>query len=732
MDPSDGNSAGVNRHSSTRRSVAMSDGTTDDEYDFHHMAVSDGFRPSDNSSGPSQPPVPPVESSASASQPLATFQNVQLNGENGPKPTPELGRRPSSISKAHRPHDSLTLRNDGVGSRSNAEPRILQPVPQETATGSSNIVRVESPFQGPSGPSHPYNMYPQRTLSNASFSTEATSTPMSQLYDGATGPTHPYALYTQHTTPVHETGSQQQIPLGFNALPGGYQRQLGPDGEDAGGLIGPLGHTEELPPYTRYPTEAYGGKGLVQQNVTPATSTTTTNTTENTLVGAGGIGMATRNPEFSATEEDLARPQSFPSVRSTPSQASQHEINTAAQDIAEKPTLNKWQRRARKKLFGIIPYWAICLMVVFLVVMASVMAGVLTKFLDTAEEISDGSKDEYNDPPEPVEPERLTSVPPDLLPLVLGSFNLLPLDQGLDRQDCFNNVTEETAWSCDIPFRTFTVDVSKIPNASETESYQMCLSPVDAPTPKYVYGTSPPSVPQPQKMILVNDTWEPGRGPAWWLKLNFNKTVLVAEDEFPTSQQTKRGDAYSNIPDDGLGGSIFKQKSKIAMDGDRPWICTWPETSLEIFIFPTQNISLSTTSTTAPDLASATASSAPIETPSSSPDRPYKAYPRTIKFLERRHANEIEPMPHCRQILITDNGYGDRPVLDDNGNPRVVDIIERDRAKLLEAGGSEEKRSDTVLVLGKGWIGITVAHRGIQHFDLTAQPSSCGFGLRFL
>ena len=34
-----------------------------------------------------------------------------------------------------------------------------------------------------------------------------------------------------------------------------YQRRLRPDGEDADDLIGPDGHTEQLPPYTRYPTD---------------------------------------------------------------------------------------------------------------------------------------------------------------------------------------------------------------------------------------------------------------------------------------------------------------------------------------------------------------------------------------------------------------------------------------------------------------------------------------------
>jgi hypothetical protein len=103
---------------------------------------------------------------------------------------------------------------------------------------------------------------------------------------------------------------------------------------------------------------------------------------EEGIQGAGGIGMATRNPEFSSTDEDLGRSRSPPSVRSTPSQASQHEINTAAAEMAEKPRLTKWQRRARKKLCGIVPYWAIFLLFTFIIITGSIMAGVLTSFLN--------------------------------------------------------------------------------------------------------------------------------------------------------------------------------------------------------------------------------------------------------------------------------------------------------------------------------------------------------------
>lgn len=208
-------------------------------------------------------------------------------------------------------------------------------------------------------------MYPQRTFSSATAST--TPHVDRQSYDGPRGPTHPYTLYTQNTASAEDT-AQQHIPVGFTGMGNAYQRQIGPDGEEAGDLIGPLGHLEELPPYTRYPEESYARRKSPEPVLDAAPSPV------QDIPGAGGIGIATRNPEFSSTEDDLALPRSRPASRS---EASQHEINTAARTFSEKPTMTKWQRRARKKIWGIVPYWAICLLGVGIVIMGIVMGAVI-------------------------------------------------------------------------------------------------------------------------------------------------------------------------------------------------------------------------------------------------------------------------------------------------------------------------------------------------------------------
>jgi hypothetical protein len=229
-------------------------------------------------------------------------------------------------------------------------------------------------------------MYPQRTLSNA---TAETTTPIpreSPTENQQQGPTHPYTLYTQSTAEVEETPARS-IPVGFTNVPDNYRRQLGPDGEEAGDLIGPMGHTEELPPYTRYPEIAYVRKGSSNDTESISTPSSSTRGMPAVSAGAGGIGRATRDPEFSSTEEDLALNRSRPSIRSQHSQASRHDINTAAREITEKSSRQeKWERRAKKKLWGIVPYWAICLVMVGMVLMGIIMGAVIGTVLKKSDD----------------------------------------------------------------------------------------------------------------------------------------------------------------------------------------------------------------------------------------------------------------------------------------------------------------------------------------------------------
>jgi hypothetical protein len=201
-------------------------------------------------------------------------------------------------------------------------------------------------------------------------------------------------MYPQATVDETSVLPAASIPVGFPGLTGSqYQRRLGPDGEEVADIIGPDGHTEQLPPYTRYPDETYARKvrDAEQQSIAPAPTVGAAvvgpplTGPRASIAGAGGIGLATRNPDFDPADE-LDSPRSRHSSRSFGTDTSHHVINTAATNVVscEKQTPKKRaQRWGRRRLCGIIPYWAICLaigiLVLMLIVMGIIVSTVLSK-----------------------------------------------------------------------------------------------------------------------------------------------------------------------------------------------------------------------------------------------------------------------------------------------------------------------------------------------------------------
>ena len=417
MDSSNNGASGGERRPS-RTSVGSSDETQDSlDYEIQaEMTVADGFRPSNSSSTLQTSTTPPQQSSflqlppvsnnrssspspshASSSSTRPTEDQSTSQTISSPpiadlrtKDTSNTARsRPSSISKFHRPHGSLTLRNDGSSGGGHQPTDNSHP----SLTSSAPILGTEN-GSSQNDTSHSYHAYRQASETNASG--QMGDTHREGDYNGPRGPTHPYSLYPQSTAPM-EDNSGHDIPVGFTGMGATYQRQLGPDGEEAGDLIGSDGHLEELPPYTRYPDQAYMRATPAVPIETPASppvaATPQTDQSpppeQSQLSGAGGLGIATRNPEFSSTEEDL--PVGYASSRSA--EMSTSDITVITRDFAEKLPTGKWQRRARKKLFGVIPYWAICLLVLGLALVGIVMGAVLGILLtDKDEKKPDGDE----------------------------------------------------------------------------------------------------------------------------------------------------------------------------------------------------------------------------------------------------------------------------------------------------------------------------------------------------
>ncbi|KAI0839808.1 hypothetical protein F5Y06DRAFT_15498 [Hypoxylon sp. FL0890] len=579
MGASDNNkSSELGRVSSLRASVRFSNVQgDDDDYDLQAMGIADGFRPTQ------------VTHTETLIPPTTTSQDV---------PTAQIPPpRPSSITKPHRRNESFTLQHDGSSAESDndATPGGISRVSSVSTT--SPFVDPEDPYDGPSGPSHPYQMYPQdvRVARTASLATTSTAPISERSYNGPRGPAHPYGMYPQNTVPeaggVPNRTGQGTINVGFPGTTDNYQRRIGPDGEDVADLIGPDGHTEQLPPYTRYPEETYNRKALGVETPQPAPVQPML-----AIPGAGGIGIATRNPEFASTEDlgDLNSPQSRQSVRSFASEGSQRELTATARSnnevTDEKKSLKEWQVTAKRRVWGIVPCWAIILASIVLVLMGIILGAVIGTLLN-----HHWKKGQPPDrPPSPVESptnwdtQPLSTLPPDLPPLPQGNFSLLLGRNNRISNTCFTDPTLSQAWSCDLTLFQLSMSIKRLPDQSNTSDYSFGFLFNESNTLKnnvYTYGVQPPDL-QDLKMKLVSDVFEIPRGPAWNFEVSYNKTAVIPEIFIspPSTSHNRRRMLF---------GSGDAKRRGIAQPGEKPWVCYWNNTILEAFIYAGQNNSFS-------------------------------------------------------------------------------------------------------------------------------------------
>ena len=267
---------------------------------------------------------------------------------------------------------------------------------------------------------------------------------------------------------------------------------------------------------------------------------------------------------------------------------------------------------------------------------------------------------------------------------------------------CFNNTQQSQAWTCNLIYSGLYLNITKNTDFATPGDYSVsinCNRSLTIAGDYYSYGEQPPLIPNPLAMELVNDTFEPTRGPAWFRMMPYNKTVLVHENALIAPNALGTRDLRSNAF--GVGPGDFKRKG-LAQVGDRPWICTWPETFLELFIYPQQitggskpSSSSSTTpptssvtpesgspaaagaypsSSATPTESSTTSSAAGNTTAGGSNPTPTPPYPRVMKLEERRLDDSAPAV--CSQVEIKEINKPAVPVLDKDGNPVVITISE--------------------------------------------------------
>ena len=308
----------------------------------------------DHTLNPHTPPVQSRRSSPTRSQSRRNLTSSFDRHNSDLQTTPSLGGRNVDDSDAQRFSTDFNQYKDSR--------------PQRGASNDSSsfIPRSQSPYNGATGPSQPYGMYPQGIQSRtASTATSVNPRFSRRSFQASNGPAQPYGLYPQNTVPEDEAqvGRQQTIPIGFPGHGNGhiYQRRLGPEGEDADDMIGPLGHTEPLPPYTRYANDLPPKEGMpVDLDPTPPPSDLPQQSQET-------IGPAQSDQ---STDRVLVSSQSPTLVDSDTSPPS--ESQESGGHFKEKIT-----ERGKKRVCGTrVPLWLL-LIVVALLVAAIVIGGVL-------------------------------------------------------------------------------------------------------------------------------------------------------------------------------------------------------------------------------------------------------------------------------------------------------------------------------------------------------------------
>ena len=350
------------QHSSTRYS---NPDVFSDEYSLEAIPVSDGFRPNAPSHNAALPtrttsrtaiPRRPVAYSSQHSPPADSQRKKSWPAHGLVKPS---SHRLTSDGPPQTPVPAPA----SAMSDATSHPRRH---PSTTTVSSFSMPPMQTPYEGATGPSHPYAMYPQNTLHRTS--TISSMRAPERSYGGPSGPTHPYGMYPQDVVPEGEvdppSAATPTAPVGFPGRGQHYTRRLGPDGEEADDIIGPDGHTEQLPPYTRYPDAAVTKERYAPGAADSQDSPSTPLQMVQTFRGAD---------DGHVSEDENAQ------------------INVAAAEAAGFTTgrrqnaRQRWATRSKKRTCcGAVPRWAVVLIIVLAVSLATVLGGVIGRWVSSS------------------------------------------------------------------------------------------------------------------------------------------------------------------------------------------------------------------------------------------------------------------------------------------------------------------------------------------------------------
>ncbi|KAI1881531.1 hypothetical protein JX265_000357 [Neoarthrinium moseri] len=267
----------------------------------------------------------------------------------------------------------------------------------------------------------------------------------------------------------------------------------------------------------------------------------------------------------------------------------------------------------------------------------------------------------------------LSTLPPGLTPLPEGSFSL-PLVVTRAPATCFSDSMQAQAWNCNQISAQQSISINKLSNAPDTSQYSITIGyneSLAVDSYDYAYGSQPPRVID-TRLLLVTDTNEPSRGPAWAIEISYNKSVIVPENLLSTSSSANSKLKRKRLTH--LSRSLNRRS--IAQEGDKPWFCYWSDTILEVFIYANQNTSVPSVSTksvspSATTTISITATSSETIGFSTSFPTDLAKFPRVLKMEDRRPSETLSVQPYCRQYQISSSGPA-TPLKDSDG--QFIDI----------------------------------------------------------
>ncbi|KAF2767600.1 hypothetical protein EJ03DRAFT_383929 [Teratosphaeria nubilosa] len=458
-----------------------------------------------------------------------------------------------------------------------------------------------------SGPSHPYGMYPQSTMARtSSIATQSTARPMHRQSSSSrhNGPAHPYTLYPQG---VDEDIADEEdeiranpVPVGFPGLGQSYQRRLGPDGEEQD-IIGEDGHTEQLPPYSRYPEDGPEKMPLLVPEAPRALHSR--------------APVAGTDPTMSLMHNTLQPTQTpQPELQSMSDASTLREIRTRStadneplieNSVASKKSWSEksWKEKRKHKFCG-IPFWWYLLALAVLVFIAAVLGGVIGGFVGNASRHktpwSQAAKSSLYDASSIATPSQAP---------VTGTYQLSLSTPQATQASCLTQSNQAAAWSCELagpPAEA--ISIGTPPNSDELGAFIFYASSDES----IQYGTQASFMETtfaPFEAVQDND--DPASGPAYYFSQFYDKLVVVPEDALTaTTSKSKR--------DITLDMEMFKQRT-IARAGDKPWFCVWNNTFLEGFVYVERPVvsTYSPTNTSTPSIMSATPPATPTDTPTS-------------------------------------------------------------------------------------------------------------------